>query len=363
MRRPAVASSKRWSGRKAASARHCGSTRTTAVAGRDMGKKARPGLYQCSELACRRQFTATTKTPFHATKLALRAWLTGFWMQLHSDKGISSVRLAEAVGVTQSTAWRMGHAFRVLMANRETKLGGIVEADDVKIGGKPRKDPANPDARNGMQGHSTKRPALVAVERPRDGRAGQVRAVPVPSLEKEVVAEAMRQIVEPDAHLTTDGGTSFVGLAQESKGADGKPCPPVVAAHDTVTHKQKGVASCTRTRRRPSTTASGAPSSASSTTSARSMSRATSTRRRPRLPARVHRLCEAPHPEGKIVSRPDWRRVQPSSQMANLMAGAVGRQLRSTPEGGLRVLSRSGIVSRAPKSVTMDLSDVDAINF
>ncbi len=159
---------------------HCGSTRTTAVAGRDMGKKARPGLYQCSELACRRQFTATTKTPFHATKPALRAWLTGFWMQLHSDKGISSVRLAEAVGVTQSTAWRMGHAFRVLMANRETKLGGIVEADDVKIGGKPRKDPANPDARKGMQGHSTKRPALVAVERPRDGRAGQVRAVPVP---------------------------------------------------------------------------------------------------------------------------------------------------------------------------------------
>jgi hypothetical protein len=132
-----------------------------------MGKKARPGLYQCSELACRRQFTATTKTPFHATKLALRAWLTAFWMQLHSDKGISSVRLAEAVGVTQSTAWRMGHAFRVLMANRETKLGGIVEADDVKIGGKPRKDPANPDARKGMQGQSTKRPALVAVERPR----------------------------------------------------------------------------------------------------------------------------------------------------------------------------------------------------
>jgi hypothetical protein len=86
----------------------------------------------------------------HATKLPLRAWLTAFWMQLHSDKGISSVRLAEAVGVTQSTAWRMGHAFRVLMANRETKLGGIVEADDVKIGGKPRKDPANPDARKGM---------------------------------------------------------------------------------------------------------------------------------------------------------------------------------------------------------------------
>lgn len=195
---------------------HCGSVRTTAVAGRDMGKKARPGLYQCSELACRRQFTATTKTPLHATKLPLRTWLTGFWMQLHSDKGISSVRLAEAVGVTQSTAWRMGHAFRVLMANHEAKLGGIVEADDVKIGGKPRRDPSNPDARKGKQGDSAKRPALVVVARPRDGGAGQVRAVPVPSLEKGVVAEAMRQIVEADAHLMTDGGGSFVGLTAET---------------------------------------------------------------------------------------------------------------------------------------------------
>jgi hypothetical protein len=47
--------------------------------------------------------TATTKTPRRANKELLRTCLTGFWMRFHSDKGISGLRLVEAVRVTQST--------------------------------------------------------------------------------------------------------------------------------------------------------------------------------------------------------------------------------------------------------------------
>ena len=46
----------------------------------------------------------TTRTPLHGTKLPLRTWLTATWLILQSDKGISSVRLAEALGVSQPTA-------------------------------------------------------------------------------------------------------------------------------------------------------------------------------------------------------------------------------------------------------------------
>ena len=60
---------------------------------------------------------------------ALRVWLTGLWLILQSDKGISSVRLAEALGVSQPTAWRMGHALRFLVG-REHALGGMVEIDE-----------------------------------------------------------------------------------------------------------------------------------------------------------------------------------------------------------------------------------------
>jgi transposase-like protein len=108
----------------------CGYKRSIALAGRDMGRyRARPGLYQCSNGACHFQFTATTRTPLHATKLPLSTWLKALWLILQSDKGLSSIRLAEALGVSQPTAWRIGHALRLMLA-RENPLGGTIEIDE-----------------------------------------------------------------------------------------------------------------------------------------------------------------------------------------------------------------------------------------
>jgi hypothetical protein len=84
------------------------------------------GLYQCSNGACRFQFTATTRTPLHSTKLPLSTWLKAL---LQSDKGLSSIRLAEALGVSQPTAWRIGHALRLMLA-RASPLGGTIEIDE-----------------------------------------------------------------------------------------------------------------------------------------------------------------------------------------------------------------------------------------
>ena len=112
----------------------CGYRRSIALMGRENGKRARPGLYQCSSGDCRSQFTVTTRTPLHATKLPLRVWLSGLWLMLQSDKGLSSIRLAEALGVSQPTAWRMGHALR-LMVGREQALDGVVEIDGLYVGG------------------------------------------------------------------------------------------------------------------------------------------------------------------------------------------------------------------------------------
>jgi hypothetical protein len=50
----------------------------------------------------------------------------------------------------------------------------------------------NPDARKGKQGHTTKKPVLVAVERAQDDRPGRVQAVPLPSKEREVVHQVVR---------------------------------------------------------------------------------------------------------------------------------------------------------------------------
>jgi hypothetical protein len=261
--------------------------------------------------------------------------------------------------VSQTTAWRMGHALRIMMANRERKLRGIVEADDVKIGGKPRKDPSNPAARKGKQGHTTKKPVLVVVERSQDGVAGQVRAISVPSLEKDVVAKAMREIVDASAHLMTDGGGSFSGFADETEAEDGSIRPPIVVAHDTVTHSQqeyvRGIVhsnSAESFNDRIRRTVIGVFHHISQKHGDSYFDEA--------LFRASQRVCigtaNRQTRKGRTVARKQWRRVLPGWQMMNLMEGAVGRQLRSTKEGGLRVLSRIGASPQRPVAA-QELSD------
>src|SRR5688500_7867951 len=142
------------------------------------GQDYAKGRWRCGEGACRASFTVTSRTLLHATKLSLSVWLKGLWLVLWSDKGVSSPRLAECLGVTQATAWLLGHRLRLLMRHLNQPLDGTVEADLLHVGGKPRFDPAQPEARQGKQGHTTKRPVLTAVARPEDDRARRGRCGP-----------------------------------------------------------------------------------------------------------------------------------------------------------------------------------------
>lgn len=102
------------------------------------GASVRPGTYECAR--CKRQFTVTTKTPMHSTKLSFGTWLQAIYYIVNSSKGISSVILAQWIGVSQPTAWRMGHAIREMMipTSENIALTGIVELDEKYFGGKPR---------------------------------------------------------------------------------------------------------------------------------------------------------------------------------------------------------------------------------
>ena len=99
----------------------------------------RKGTYECSW--CKRQFTITTKTPMHCTKLPLWKWLLAMYLIVNSSKGISSVYLGKLIGISQKSAWKLGHAIRKMMdpgSELVPALSGIVELDEKYIGGKPR---------------------------------------------------------------------------------------------------------------------------------------------------------------------------------------------------------------------------------
>ena len=103
------------------------------------GQSSRPGLYECGW--CKQQFTVTTHTPMHSTKLPLWKWLLVMYYMVNSSKGVSSVYLAKWVGISQKSAWKLGHAVRQMMAPGDETvpaLSGIVELDEKYVGGKPR---------------------------------------------------------------------------------------------------------------------------------------------------------------------------------------------------------------------------------
>jgi transposase-like protein len=103
------------------------------------GISSRTGLCECAH--CKRQFTVTTQTPMHSTKLPLCKWLLAIYYMINSSKGISSVFLGRMIGVKQSTAWKMGHAIRLMMTrwtDQLPALSGVIEMVQKFIGGKPR---------------------------------------------------------------------------------------------------------------------------------------------------------------------------------------------------------------------------------
>ena len=191
---------------------HCGSTKSWPI----RGESARDGLYECA--GCDLQFTVTTKTPLHSTKLPPRTWIEAMFLVLTSSKGIASVALARFVGVSQKTAWKMGHAIRLLMADtKPLPLSGVVEFDEKYLGGKPRPRTDGVKAKRGKG--TAKQPILVMVER--EGRAI------TELIARESVAEIkphMQRWISPEAELMTDGSHIYRMVS------------PFFASHEWVDH-------------------------------------------------------------------------------------------------------------------------------
>jgi transposase-like protein len=319
-----------WSDGRACPA--CGSRRSIALAGRDTGRhRARPGLYQCSDGNCRFQFTVTTRTPLHSTKLPLGIWLKAMWLILQSDKGLSSVRLAEALGVSQPTAWRLGHALRLMMTPTD-RLGGTVEIDGFYIGGDPKKGADGPAPGRGRKGlrKTLKTPVLAVVQRPTDDNpgapAGAARASVVNNLSANEAGRVLEKGVQRTAHLISDEWKAFVALGHN------------FVTHDTVRHsKQEYVRgdvhanSVEGFNSRVQRTVAGVFHHISPE-HADLYFHEIGFRWSQRIAGnRVDRKTR----NGRVKSRRLWSRIAPALQIQQLLRGAAGQQIRRSSIGGI----------------------------
>lgn len=73
-----------------------------------------------------------------SSKLGYRAWALAIFLRNSQPKGISSVRLAQYVGITQASAWYMLHRIREAFPIGAAKLRGRNLCGRDAAGPRPR---------------------------------------------------------------------------------------------------------------------------------------------------------------------------------------------------------------------------------
>ncbi len=181
--------------------------------------------WQCSKRHPRRQFTLKTGTIFEDSPLGLDKWLPALWLIVNCKNGVSSYEIGRAIGVTQKSAWFMGHRIRLaLHTGSFDKLMGDVEVDETFIGGKARNMHIEKRKRRITGTGPTDKTAVLGILE----RGGTVRTMVVGNRKKKTLQKEVRKHVAAGSALYSDALKSYDGLEREY-------------AHGTVDHAVKYV--------------------------------------------------------------------------------------------------------------------------
>jgi transposase-like protein len=165
----------------------------------------RPGVWKCG--GCRTQFTVRVGTIFEDSHIPLSTWLHAIHLLCASKKGMSSHQLHRMLGITYKSAWFMSHRIRYAMSQEplSSKLKGTVEVDETYIGGKARVGKHGPR-------YANKATVVSLVQ-----RGGKVRSIHWTRVTGANLKQAVRENVEPDAHIMTDDYQAYRGLRKHFK--------------------------------------------------------------------------------------------------------------------------------------------------
>jgi transposase-like protein len=185
------------------------------------------GFYRCNP--CQLDFTVRTGTVMERSKVPLHKWLYSMYLLVTARKGISSMRLAKEIGITQKSAWFVLHRLREACGDQLETLRGMIEVDESYFGGKEgnkhKKKKLN--AGRGAVGKT----AVLGLRE----RGGSTLAFPLADTEAPTIQQAIYDNCEPGSTILTDEHGSYRDL-------DG-----VFYRHSTVNHSagvfKRGIAS------------------------------------------------------------------------------------------------------------------------
>ena len=117
----------------------CGCNRLR-IERKSKSKNVRKNLYQCLEPTCKQQFSVTSGTIFHDSRIPLTKWFAAINLIMDAKKGVSALQLQRHLGISSyQTVWHMAHRIRkAMVGNDSANLTGICEMDETYLGGKVR---------------------------------------------------------------------------------------------------------------------------------------------------------------------------------------------------------------------------------
>lgn len=157
--------------------------------------------FVCSE--CDKHIYPLADTIFRKSTTSLWSWFYAIYLFSVAKNGVSAKELERHLGVTYKTAWRMAKQIRLLMQqDDDDKLDGIVEADEVYIGGKTK---------NKVR-YQNKTAVMGAVE-----RYGRLVAQASPHARHAIVTNMIHKNVELTALIMTDESKLYHYVRQTYK--------------------------------------------------------------------------------------------------------------------------------------------------
>lgn len=163
------------------------------------------GLFWCQN--CDHQVSVTAGTLFNDTHKSLRLWFEAIWYVTNQKSGVSALGLQRVLGLgSYHTAWNWLHKLRrALVRPGRDRLSGVVEVDEIFIGGE----------RSGKRGRGAAGKSLVviAAEKAHQGHGiGRIRLQRVLNAAGESLEPAVQTMIEPGAQVHTDSWRGYNGL-------------------------------------------------------------------------------------------------------------------------------------------------------
>jgi transposase-like protein len=162
---------------------------------------------------CGHQGTVTAGTIFDKTRTPLRVWLAAAWYLTNQKQGVSALGLQRVLGLgSYQTAWTVLHRFRRAMVRPDReRLKGQVEVDESYLAISDREAPISP---LGRKNKTSKVLVVIAVEIVSPKGFGRIRLRRIHNDSEECVLPFVQEVVEPGAHVRTDGSAAYRSLSE-----------------------------------------------------------------------------------------------------------------------------------------------------